>query len=67
MLYWDPWLTGARKIIAVDINPEKLKMAESLGATETYNANDPEVIQKIRKETGGGVEYAFETAGSFRR
>ncbi|GGA43813.1 alcohol dehydrogenase [Kroppenstedtia guangzhouensis] len=56
-------LTGARKIIAVDINPEKLKMAESLGATETYNANDPEVIQKIRKETGGGVEYAFETAG----
>jgi alcohol dehydrogenase len=57
-------VAGARRIIAVDVNPDKLKTALELGATDAFDARDPEVVQKIREATGGGVEFAFETAGA---
>jgi alcohol dehydrogenase len=57
-------VAGARRIIAVDVNPAKLKTALELGATDAFDARDPEVTQKIREATDGGVEFAFETAGS---
>ncbi|MCL6599920.1 MAG: zinc-dependent alcohol dehydrogenase family protein [Alicyclobacillus macrosporangiidus] len=55
---------GARRIVAVDVNPAKLQQAEALGATDTFDARDPSVIDQIRATTGGGVEFAIETAGS---
>ncbi|WP_029420669.1 zinc-dependent alcohol dehydrogenase family protein [Alicyclobacillus macrosporangiidus] len=55
---------GARRIVAVDVNPAKLQQAEALGATDTFDARDPSVIDQIRAATGGGVEFAIETAGS---
>ncbi len=57
-------LVGARAIIAVDINPQKLALAAQLGATRTWVAGQPGAIAEIREFTGGGVEYAFEMAGS---
>jgi alcohol dehydrogenase len=57
-------VAGARRIIAVDVNPAKLKTALELGATDAFDARDPKVAQQIRAATGGGVEFAFETAGS---
>jgi alcohol dehydrogenase len=57
---------GARQIVAVDLSDEKLKLAKSLGATHTFNAGGSESIEAIRAATGGGVEYAFELAGSVR-
>ena len=54
---------GAREIIAIDINEKKLEQAKSLGATAVFNSKDPEVVAKVKEYTGGGVEYAFETAG----
>jgi alcohol dehydrogenase len=57
-------VAGARRIIAVDVNPQKLRFAEELGATDTFDARDPEVVNQIKSATGGGVEYAFETAGA---
>lgn len=57
-------LAGARRIVVVDVNPKKLQLAMELGATDSYDARDPEVVQKIRSATDGGVEYAFETAGA---
>lgn len=56
-------LAGAREIIAIDINQDKLDLAKQLGATKTYNAADANVIQDIKMATNGGVDYAFETAG----
>ncbi|MBA4601508.1 zinc-dependent alcohol dehydrogenase family protein [Thermoactinomyces mirandus] len=56
-------VAGARQIVAVDINPNKLELAKSLGATDIFNAKDPQVVNQIRSNTGDGVEYAFETAG----
>ena len=57
---------GARQIVAVDLSDEKLELAKSLGATHTSNASAPDTVEKIREATSGGVEYAFELAGSAR-
>lgn len=59
-------LSGAVKIIAVDINPERLKMAISFGATHTILANkaDKGLLQaakQVKELTAGrGTDYAFE-------
>jgi len=55
---------GAERIIAIDINDSKLEFAEELGATETFNSTDKDIIEIVREATGGGVEYSFETAGA---
>lgn len=55
---------GAREVVAVDMLPAKLELARSLGATLCVNAGDEDAVAKIRDLTGGGVDYAFEMAGS---
>ncbi|MBD8015991.1 MULTISPECIES: zinc-dependent alcohol dehydrogenase family protein [Planococcus] len=55
---------GASRIVAVDINETKLKQAKELGAADVFNSKDPNVIEQIRQATGGGLDYAFETAGA---
>ena len=57
---------GARQIIAVDLSDAKLDLAKSLGATHTFNAGNPDCQEQIRELTAGGVEFAFELAGSVR-
>lgn len=57
---------GARSVVAVDLLDGKLALARELGATHTFNAADPDVIAKVKEATGGGVEYAFEMAGSVK-
>ena len=57
---------GARQIVAVDLSENKLAFARELGATDTFNARDPDIVAEIKAATGGGVEYAFELAGSTR-
>ena len=42
----------------------KLDMARKLGATACLRADQPEVIAEVKALTGGGVDYAFEMAGS---
>ena len=64
-------LIGARRLqasplIAVDLSDEKLAAARALGATDTFNASSAECADQIRSVTGGGVEFAFEMAGSTR-
>ncbi|PQD94437.1 alcohol dehydrogenase [Pradoshia eiseniae] len=54
---------GAREVIAIDINENKLKQATSLGATAVFNSKDSNVVDQVKEHTGGGVDYAFETAG----
>jgi alcohol dehydrogenase len=57
---------GARQIIAVDLSETKLAQARALGATHTVHAGDPEAREQIRALSAGGVDYAFEFAGSIR-
>ena len=55
---------GATEIVAVDLSAEKLAKAKELGATRCYQADEPGVVERIRAETGGGVDHAVEAAGA---
>jgi alcohol dehydrogenase len=55
---------GAHPLIAVDVQASKLELALSLGATAAVNARDPDAVAQIRELTRGGVDFAFEFAGS---
>ena len=55
---------GARDVVAIDVLPAKLERARELGATRVFDARDPEVVAQVKAATGGGVDYAFEMAGS---
>jgi len=57
---------GARRIVAVDLSDTKLELAMSLGATDAFNAGIADCVERVREATKGGVEYAFELAGSVR-
>lgn len=57
-------VAGAERIVAVDLNADKLKLARELGATDTFLAGNADVVQDIRDATGGGLDYVIETAGS---
>ena len=56
----------AHTIVAVDLSPQKLALARELGATHTFLASEPNAVEAIREATKGGVEYAFEMAGSVK-
>jgi len=57
-------LVGAHPLVAVDVVPEKLSLARSLGATAAIDAREDDVVEQVREATGGGAHYAFETVGS---
>lgn len=58
-------LFGASKVIAVDLDPDKLELAARLGATHTIDASQQDAAAAIRELTGGrGVDVAFEAIGS---
>ena len=56
--------SGARDVVALDLNEAKLALARELGATATVNASDPDAAEQVRALTHGGVDYAFEMAGA---
>ncbi len=57
---------GATRLIAIDVNPQRLAMAEQFGATEILLADRSDTglqlaAAEIRRRTGGrGADYAFE-------
>jgi len=57
-------MAGADRVIAIDMVDRKLDLARQLGATDAFNAGTPDVEAAIKQATGGGVDYAFEMAGS---
>lgn len=56
--------SGARQVVALDLNEDKLALARELGATATINAGEPDAAEQVRALTKGGVDYAFEMAGA---
>jgi S-(hydroxymethyl)glutathione dehydrogenase/alcohol dehydrogenase len=56
-------IAGAGRIIAVDMNETKLKLAESFGATDLINAADGDPVAQVMELTGGGVHHSFEAIG----
>ena len=57
-------LSGFGRIVAVNIAPEKLALAASLGATDTLNSAKVDVVEEILRLTRGvGADHAFEAVG----
>ncbi len=58
-------LVGANRIIGVDTNPAKKKLAEKFGMTDFVNPKEVDnVVATIVSMTGGGVDYSFECIGN---
>jgi S-(hydroxymethyl)glutathione dehydrogenase/alcohol dehydrogenase len=56
-------LQGAERIVCVDLSEERLAMARSHGATDTWQGGAG-VVERILEETGGfGADYTFEATG----
>ncbi len=54
-------LVGAKRIVAVDVVPERLELARELGATDTLLAIEDGIADKVRAVTGRGVDFSFNT------
>ncbi|MGD9868481.1 MAG: zinc-dependent alcohol dehydrogenase family protein [Hyphomicrobiales bacterium] len=59
-------VSGAREIIAIDLQESKLQLARQLGATQAFDAGDAKCVEAVREATKGGVDFAFEMAGSVK-
>ena len=56
-------LAGAERVVGIDLMPEKLVLAERLGAAATVDAGEG-CVEKVRELTDGGAEVVIETVGS---
>jgi len=55
-------VSSCTRIIAVDLNQDRLDTATDLGATHSINPEDTEdVVEEIHDITGGGADYSIET------
>src|SRR6187455_320591 len=58
-------LMGAAQVIGVDSDPVRLAMAKRMGADITLDVTRVDVIEEVRKLTGGrGVDVAIEALGT---
>lgn len=54
---------GAETIFAIDLLPDKLELAQKVGATHSINAREDDPVTKI-KDIQNGVDYSFESVGN---
>ena len=58
-------LAGATTVIGVDIDPRKLELAKSFGATAVVDAGTEDVVESVRALTGGfGADVCIEAVGN---
>jgi Zn-dependent alcohol dehydrogenase len=56
-------IAGARRILALDPNPEKREAALAFGATDALDPADPGTAAEVRARTGGGADHVLVTVG----
>ncbi len=56
-------VAGAGRIIAVDLNRERLALARELGATDTITAGQGDLTAQIREIVPAGPQYGLDTTG----
>ncbi|MDG2135613.1 MAG: S-(hydroxymethyl)glutathione dehydrogenase/class III alcohol dehydrogenase [Luminiphilus sp.] len=58
-------LVGARRIIGVDLNPDKVPLATQFGMTDFVNPSEVDnVVDHLIQRTDGGVDYSVECIGN---
>ncbi|XP_037426424.1 alcohol dehydrogenase-like 2 [Triticum dicoccoides] len=60
-------MCGAKKIIGVDLNPDKEELGKKFGVTDFVNPSklgESPLSQVIIEMTGGGADYCFECIGA---
>ena len=58
-------LAGATTVIAVDLDPRKLELAKTFGATHTVDASTEDPVAAIQAATGGnGADVCIEAVGN---
>ncbi|MEY4642216.1 MAG: hypothetical protein RLZZ227_2210 [Pseudomonadota bacterium] len=59
-------MAGASRIIGVDLNPEREKMARQFGMTDFVNPKTVENVVDTIVQMTGGVDYSFECIGNVK-
>lgn len=57
-------ICGCTKIIAVDINENRLEIARNFGATHTINPLKKDPVDLVYELTGDGADYSLECVGN---
>jgi len=56
---------GARQVIATEVNPYRIDLAEKVGADVVINAAEEDVVQRVHEVTDGiGVDGVLEMSGA---
>lgn len=55
--------SGATTIIAADVVPSRLELAEELGATHTIDSKNEDPVKRVKEITGGGANFSLEATG----
>jgi len=55
---------GATRVFVSDVVEKRLALGRELGAEQAFNAAKADVVADVRGATSGGVDFAFECAGS---
>lgn len=54
---------GVKDIIAIDVSDEKLEKVKAWGVKHCLNANDGDVVSRVKALTDGGVDFCIEATG----
>lgn len=57
-------LRGVERIYAVDLDPERRRLALEFGASAALDGRDPRLQEQLRQLSDGGIDSAFEAAGT---
>lgn len=55
---------GAQRLVAIDLNDDKLALAKTLGATHTVNPSQVSNHAELIEAAGGSVDFGFDMAGA---
>jgi S-(hydroxymethyl)glutathione dehydrogenase/alcohol dehydrogenase len=56
-------LAGAARIVACDVNPDKLAVATRVGATQVVDASAGDPVSQLRGAAPEGLDYVFDAIG----
>jgi aryl-alcohol dehydrogenase len=56
-------LLPVRRLVAVDVNAQRLALARDLGASDVLDPTGIDVVEAVKDLTAGGADYALEASG----